>query len=167
MAITKLGTGPFHVVGFVTPDGFFEGYEDMSVAMRDRLHSEKWRCDCCGSALNWPCILEAPEQGDDVFYMVGQTCASRAQKGIDLHALANAKHAAIRLQRDKYLADEAFKTWCQGQPHPKGWANKTRYDDVRYWVMRKAPKMAVLRKAWREHKEAVDAFLEKRTPKFR
>ena len=67
MAITKLGTGPFHVVGFVTPDGFFEGYGDMSVAMRDRLHSEKWRCDCCGSALNWPCILEAPEQGDDVF----------------------------------------------------------------------------------------------------
>lgn len=149
MAIAKLGPGPFEVIAVVFPDPDCLQDADLPEEVLTRLVNQtEFRCECCGSTrVLWPTVL-ANQTGQH--FIVGRTCAQRAATGIDPRALSNAIHAAERVQRDHYLRQAEFVAWLESQPHPKGWTSKSRLDDVRYWVSRSAPKMAVIRKAWRE-----------------
>ncbi len=159
MSFEKLGN-TFEVIAVVFPD------PDCLADVAENIHediltklltSTSFKCDCCGSTnLAWPAIIEN-EIGKQ--FIVGTKCASNAVKGINPHKIADLKHAAVRVQRDHFLANEEFTTWLKGLPHPKGWNGKSRFDNVRHWVMRKLPKMAVIRKAWREFGKAQKAGL--------
>ncbi len=163
MALKKLGNGPFTVVEVMEPD-----YAVTGDAAWPESFTPADRCDCCGSKISWRAIVTAPER--DAWFTMGLTCASKAGQGIDSRAVTDLKHKAVRRERDRYLADESFVAWLKTQKHPKGWKGTTRYDDVRYWVMRKLPKMTIVRKAWREWKggAAVDLLPEgvEQTPEW-
>lgn len=154
MALSKLGNS-FEIVAvvFPDPDCLADVWQDLPEEILSLLiNSSSFKCSCCGSTrLLWPAVIKN-EQG--IHHIVGTKCASNMVKGIDPHEVSKLKHAAMRQQRDHFLASEEFTTWLKGMPHPKGWANNSRLDDVRHWVMRTLPKMAVIRKAWREFAKA-------------
>lgn len=137
MAIERLGEGPFQIIEVLEPDCSYFASEPRPW---DAINLD--RCACCGKKISWRVILEGPNG----FYCVGRTCA-RTATSLDTYRIEKLAKAAQNKAIQNKVWHEPFRTWLSAQPHPKGWRNKTRLDDVVYWALTRK-RVSVLNKAW-------------------
>lgn len=163
MSLARIGSGPFEVVEILDPEYRKVAGEILPdptpVAGMDELEARS-RCACCGASISWRVLVR--DRMSDRHYMLGLTCAGRAQSGIDSRAIAAAKKRAMRVLYERRMHEPGFIEWLRTQPHSKGWAGKTRMDDVTYEA-RSSQRQTVLNAAWEDYKAGTDACGAERT----
>ena len=72
MSMSRIGQGPFQVVDFWPPDHVKYAGDGT------RPEGDLNRCACCGANITWRVVIH--NAADDKTYIVGRTCALRAQE---------------------------------------------------------------------------------------
>lgn len=123
--MTKLGT-TIKVLDVIDPD--YQGRDLPALTI-----GTAGVCAHCGHKITWRVLCEN-ERGD-VFEM-GRTCAL-AEDSVHKLSLRSKEELAEARSLRAVVASPEFVAWASKLPHPKGWANKTLLDDVRYWASKK------------------------------
>lgn len=155
MSLAKLGEGPFQILEVFDPE--YASYGGTSFKLPEPTNTlgkddYESRCACCGAKLTWRVLVQSA--ASNLAYIVGLTCANRAENGIDVVKLNTIKNRAERRFADTTLANQEFAAYLRSQPHPMNFHGKSLYDSVVYYARKKTPNLSKLRAAWRAFDEA-------------
>ncbi len=117
MSLAKLGEGPFQILEVFDPE--YASYGGTSARLpepTDTLGKSdyEFRCACCGSKLTWRVLVQSATS--NLAYIVGLTCANRAENGIDV----------VKLNTLKNRARTSGGTWAGFMCRGICWASITR-----------------------------------------